>query len=1148
MIEALRALVDEVMLALGPLVDRARDPQALVDLLADLGWTVSSVPRPLLEIAAEGAALVDTIGSADDEIALVDALAAVKRLVAAVNAIRSRPDREFPAGIDVAAFKETVGRDLLDSVLVDYLLRNRRPIGILLKLAGIIRLVETPAMGLRHPYLQRQVAWSRVGELVANPLKGFREAFDWDSVEPQLPQVLGDLAGLLESCGLRFLCFRLQDDQLSFVNASATAPIDEPLGIDLALISEATLEARVAAGVQLVLRAPTASRGLAIALLPYARLDGAQSFALSDTASLSIQGDADFTKGVAITFAPGHPVELQTGFLGGAPTSPAEIGVGLEIHPSPGEPERILLGTPDASRLAVKTIGLSTGARLISPGQVDVFAEIAFADAHVVVKPAAGEADSFLASLLGPDGISADLSFGLRLSSLTGFHLTGSGSLEASFPVNGQIGPIRLQALSIGFKPGGDGFDLEVGAGISATVGPLTVAVNRIGFSLAARFPDPPNGNLGPLDVGLGFLPPDGAGLYIDSAGVSGGGFLKFEPEKHEYSGVLQLEFNQLALQAFGLITTQVAGGQGYSLLALIDADFPPVQLGWGFTLDGVGGLLAIHRTASVDALRAALKADKLSTILFSKDAIANAPQILAALDAYFPTAPGRFLFGPMALIGWGTPTVLTAAIAVVVELPEPIRILLLARVAARLPSPAAPLVRINMDALGVLDLGQSALSLDATLFDSRLLSFVISGDMALRATWAGQREFLLAIGGFHPRFTPPAGFPALQRITIDMPSGIVSKLRLAAYLAITSNTMQFGAELDVFIGVSGFGLAGHLGFDALLQLDPFHFDADISGSVALTAGGDDLMSVGLEATLSGPAPWNIAGKFKIHLLFFDVHKSFSHSWGEDAPALDTAVVDVGQLLNTALADPRSWAAQLPAGAPAQVSVRRIEDPTAVLAHPLAQLEVHERTVPLGLDITRFGGAAPAGATRFAITGLRIGAAAVPSDPVQDDFAPAQFFELSDEEKLARPSFERHDAGVRLGAVPVASGSSVHKDIAYETFYIDELGGAQRTDPPAGLWLIDLQAIREVGSAARAASTRTANRRYQVPSNQALGSPIRVQEPAFVVVDADTLVPVGPAAGTVYSEAQALLNGELARDPGRRGALQIVATHEMAGA
>ena len=87
------------------------------------------------------------------------------------------------------------------------------------------------------------------------------------------------------------------------------------------------------------------------------------------------------------------------------------------------------------------------------------------------------------------------------------------------------------------------------------------------------------------------------------------------------------------------------------------------------------------------------------------------------------------------------------------------------------------------MDALGVLDLSKSEFSLDASLFDSHLLSFSLSGDMALRANWSSTsaREFLLAIGGFHPQFTPPAGFPALQRITIDMPSGPVSKLRLAA-------------------------------------------------------------------------------------------------------------------------------------------------------------------------------------------------------------------------------------------------------------------------------------------------------------------------------------------------------------------------------
>ncbi len=117
------------------------------------------------------------------------------------------------------------------------------------------------------------------------------------------------------------------------------------------------------------------------------------------------------------------------------------------------------------------------------------------------------------------------------------------------------------------------------------------------------------------------------------------------------------------------------------------------------------------------------------------------------------------------------------------------------------------------------------------------------------------------------------------------MPSGPISKLRLAAYLAISSNTVQFGATLDLFIGVSGYGLSGHSSFNALLQIDPFHFDADISGQVALTAGGDNLMSVGLDATLSGPAPWHMAGDLAGHIILFDVHLAVSASWGDEAPA-----------------------------------------------------------------------------------------------------------------------------------------------------------------------------------------------------------------------------------------------------------------------
>jgi hypothetical protein len=447
------------------------------------------------------------------------------------------------------------------------------------------------------------------------------------------------------------------------------------------------------------------------------------------------------------------------------------------------------------------------------------------------------------------------------------------------------------------------------------------------------------------------------------------------------------------------------------------------------------------------------------------------------------------------------------------------------------------------MDALGILDLSQGQLSLDATLFDSKIMGYALTGDMALRANWSTQREFLLAIGGFHPQFTPPTGFPTLNRITISMPSGPVAKLRLSAYLAVTSNTVQFGANLDVFLGVDGFGLAGHLGFDALLLLEPFHFEADISGSVALQAGGGDLMSVGLDATLTGPAPWNIAGSFKIHIIFFDVHKSFSYSWGDGTPQQQIPAVQVLPLLSAALAEGRNWGTQLPSGTPTLVSLRA-HDESTVVAHPLAQLEVHESVVPLGLQITRFGAAAIADTTLFTITDLQVNGGTVwdRTVAVEDDFAPAQFFDLSDEEKLTGPSFERHDAGVRLNAGLPKCGGSVSKPISYETFYVDD-PGVLRTDPPVTqgfFFTANLGAVLSIGASARADVRQTGKLRFQAP-----GNPVWVAAQTFTVTETSTMKAVAPATtpGLTYSAARALMAGAIGSSPGRK--LQIVAVHEM---
>lgn len=1127
-------LGNELSVFLAPAISAAEDPYWLALLLTQLGSTGSD---------SLGHALGDALRAVTDVVTEIEALAAnpspsfadigqlLESARKALAAIRSLDDPH--ASPDLAG----MGKDLID-LLAGMYVSSRAP--LLYRILVLLCLVDSAeeiiptqpvvvgGQTVRGPVSLPRLHPDRLGALFQDPVAFLRSQYLFNELATDADanaiadKIFPRIRGLLRV--LEVLCrYGIPPEQSPLFGDGA--PLAEHMLT--VWIEEELLGATEDVGLAFAIS--PASRGdLGLVIAPFGTIQyknqtGSWTFGVDFSAEVEALGIG--RRGTVIA------ASVQTASLEG------NLSASL-VAPESGP--AFILGTATGTRLEVG--GAAFVAKfVVANGTFDLALSGDISSSSIVVVP--GDGDGFLASVLPAEGLTVKFDLGLGWSSTGGLTFRGAGGLDSALPVGINIGGVfKIPVIYLRLHASNAAVEAEVSASVSLSIGPVQAVIDRVGLLVDVTFPDS-GGNLGPMEASFGFKPPSGVGLVVDSAGVSGGGFLAYNSDKHEFTGVLQLEFSNLELQGFGLITTQVAGGHGYSLLALIDANFPPVQLGWGFTLNGVGGLLAVNRTASVDALRAGLKADKLSTILFPKNAITNAPQILAQLETLFPAASGRFLFGPMALIGWGTPTVLTAALAVIIELPEPIRIILLARIAARLPSESNPLIRVNLDALGVLDLSQGTLSLDATLFDSHLLNFTISGDMALRANWSSSpREFLLAIGGFHPHFSPPAGFPTLQRVTIDMPSGPISKLRLAAYIALTSNTLQFGATLDVFIGVSSFGLSGHLGFDALLQKDPLHFDADISGQVALTAGGDDLMSVKLNGTLSGPGPWHIAGDFTVHIVFFDVSKSFSHTWGDDAPALPIAPVDVMPLLTAALADARNWGATLPPEAPALVSLKKS---SGAIVHPLGQLEVHESVAPLGLAITRYGSAPVAGAASFTITSLQVNGSTPGQETIQDDFAPAQFFELSDDEKLARPSFERQDAGIRLTGTMVSCGAPVSKAISYETFYVDQPGGPLRSDPvpkPGPFVLGELSQVLALGSSGRAAIGTAGDRRYTAP-----GNPVRVAQQSFVIADRTTLnlAGIGAVQGSTYSNAQAALKAALAADPARRASLQIVATHEI---
>jgi hypothetical protein len=1141
MLEALRDLGRELLAALADVAVIAGDQDYFVAHMRSLGWEVTTVPPPFQSVATAGERIIDLLSSEDfEDEAVLAVLEATVRIVDAVHQLQSASQTGFPTPAAAGEYWSTIAREFLDSMVVDYLTSRRPTLGAALKLLGLVRENPISVTATRLEYVKREVRWDAIGTLIADPKKGFNEAFDWSGA-PRLRDVIDASATLLQGIGLEPRLTALDDALLAFLKAGAIAPNDaDTYAYDLQWSpSNDGEDAQVDFGTMIYLRPPTAARAASISILPYARLSGSEEIALGERLSVTLKGQADFTKGLAITITPGAPVTFESGFIGGSSLPPAEALVGIKLKPDETG-EILLFGTPDASRFAIGSAAFLAGAKSGNGGKIDALIDLAFDDAKLVIKPGPDDADSFLASVLPADGLTARFSLSLRYSSLTGFHLGGSGGLEANFPSRMQIGPIELQSVTLGVRPQGNALTLSAGATIAAKLGPLQGVVENVGLRLAVTFPDPPNGNLGPANVDFGFKPPSGVGLSLDLSVIKGGGYLFFDLEKGEYAGALEftlLEF--ISVKAIGLINTKTPdGSKGFSLLLILTAEFNPgLQLSFGFTLIGVGGLVGLNRAMRFDPILAGVRTGAITSVMFPEDVVANAPRILNDLRAFFPPQAGTFLLGPMVKIGWGTPTLISISMGVILEIPGNIAILGVLELA--LPTKDAPILQIKVAFAGGIDFEAKRIFFVAGMFDSRVLTMALEGGMGFYISYGDDPVFVLTVGGFHPRFAPPAlPFQSPDRVALSILNTSVARIRVENYFAVTSNTVQFGARAELFFGLGPCEVSGHIGFDALFQFSPFYVIIEVSGSISLRVFGVGLFSIRLRFSLEGLTPWRARGEGSISFLFFDVSANFDITWGDVVSEIERFVL-VLPILITEIKKTENWKQTLPDGLHLLVTLRKIEDTGADLVmHPLGALEFSQRAIPFDRLLDKIGEQTPSDVERVSVRpkGTEIGRLG----ETREQFSPGQFEKMDAAAKLARKSYEPMASGLALGpkGAQFAAPKLAKRRVRYEEEIIDS--NYKRFGRKFGGRFAHLFNFFLLGSAV-ALSPISARSKSQL---QPFADKIKVRPEGFVVVHRNDNTPY-TSASSFKSEAEAHDHLK-SMDAGQRAALHIVPSCELA--
>jgi hypothetical protein len=726
---------------------------------------------------------------------------------------------------------------------------------------------------------------------------------------------------------------------------------------------------------------------------------GPATLTLSNSWSLDISGSAG--GGGRLQFPRGGTASVLDGL------APISVTLTLRHAPSGGT---IAVGPDQGPQVTFASIAIGATTGVDSGGNPKVTFSISLPDAKLVL------ATDVLAILLG-NKLSMPIALNLSGDPEQGLNLQGGG-VRVAVPVNVSLPGIDISALDLGISSSGDRVEFDFGIAFTGGLPgiPLTVSVDGLGAGIPILAG---TSGLGLDPAGTHALLPSGFGLDLDLPVVSGGGFLMTTGDGG-FGGVLGLSLLELSIDAFGLLQLPT-DTKPLSFVAIISVEFPlpGIELGFGFSLNGVGGIVAVNRRLDVPSLQRAVMDGSAKQLLFPVDPASHGPAIIATLGHVFPPADGHIVVGPMLEVDWGG-RIISLIIAVVVDLPDPVQFVIIGRLTLALPDPDVPLVLLQATFVGAFELSPiQNVSLLASLDGSSIVGMPLNGDIFFLVQGGDDAEFVLSAGGFHPKYKPPAAVPGkLKRLSLELTPPGFPGLKSETYFAVTSNSVQFGAKTELCAEVAGCGLDGWFAFDALFQWDPvFSFSIHASAGIAIQVFGETLLGITLDLTIEGPSPWHIHGTGSISLFFFSVSFDFDATWGDAPPPLGPAP-DLGPVLAAALAKPGAWVGKAPTNE--QPMVNLSPDAKKLMSggqsvHPLGRVAVREHTVPFDIQISRFQ-EKPIPAQTWSIASAQL-SPAVPASlgtPIQDKFAPGQFLNLTDDQKLARPAFEQMDSGVTM--------------------------------------------------------------------------------------------------------------------------------------
>jgi hypothetical protein len=402
---------------------------------------------------------------------------------------------------------------------------------------------------------------------------------------------------------------------------------------------------------------------------------------------------------------------------------------------------------------------------------------------------------------------------------------------------------------------------------IDLSLSDLTLSLNGLaaGFDVIKAFSDPklllkPKFRL------------DGIGLAYTGKGPLeiGGAFLREEITVNgqtvdQYSGAALIKTDTFALSAIGAYT-ELNGSPSLFIYAFLNRPLggpsfffvTGLALGFGYNR-ALRAPTAIEDVESFPLVRLALNASPpLPAKKKGGKSQGNAKQstdvpqaseaergelldILGQLQSYIPPAPGKVFLAVG--VKFTSFKLIDSFALLIATFGDDFRLKLLGIsqiVAPPAESGKTPIAEVSIGLIAEFVPNEGILKVDGKILPGAYIfsrDCQISGGFAFYSWFSGPHagDFVLTVGGYHPRFQVPAHYPRVDRFSLNWPVDSNLSVKGTAYFALTSSAVMAGGSLEARLDKGKLQAWFNFNANFLVAWQPFHYDAEISVEIGVS-------------------------------------------------------------------------------------------------------------------------------------------------------------------------------------------------------------------------------------------------------------------------------------------------------------------------